>query len=62
MVSLFVSVWLFSNQVFYVGVVPQAYPQVGDIAPFVGFLLAGIIYAALFKLERLNKEEVLVVK
>ena len=61
--SLIVSIWLFSNQVLYVGIVPQAYPQVGDIAPLIGFILASVIYTVLFKLEGLGKkQEILIVK
>jgi hypothetical protein len=46
------SVWLFANQSLYTGVVPKAVPEVGDIAFFVGFLTAAVLYAALFTLQR----------
>jgi NCS1 nucleoside transporter family len=52
LVGIVVSVWLFANQSLFTGVVPKAVPQVGDIAFFVGFLIAGILYAVLFTLQR----------
>jgi NCS1 family nucleobase:cation symporter-1 len=51
-VGIVLSVWLFSNESFYVGVVPTHVPAVGDITFFVGFLVAGALYAALFAAER----------
>lgn len=47
-----VSIWLFSNQVFYAGVIVQAAPEIGDLTPLVGFVLAGLLYALLFALIR----------
>ena len=44
-----VSIWLFSNQTQYVGMVPTAFPEIGDITFEVGFVLAFVIYAVLFK-------------
>lgn len=41
-----ISIWLFSNQTFYAG--PLA-AHVGDITPFVGFVLAAVIYWVLFR-------------
>ena len=48
-VGTVVSVWLFSDQTKYVGVVPSAHPGAGDLTPVAGFLLAALIYAVLFK-------------
>jgi NCS1 nucleoside transporter family len=42
-----VSIWLFSNQVVYTGLVPSAVPEVGDLTFEVGFVLAVGLYAAL---------------
>ena len=44
-VGLVVSVWLFAN-IFglYVGPVPNAYPQIGDITFIVGFVLTAVLY------------------
>jgi NCS1 family nucleobase:cation symporter-1 len=41
-----ISIWLFSNQSFYAGPLAE---HVGDITPFVGFVLAAVIYWALFR-------------
>ena len=42
-----VSVGLFGNQALYVGPVPRAVPEIGDITLLVGFLLAFSLYAVL---------------
>ena len=47
LVGLIVSVLLFSNQEKFVGLIAKAFPQLGDITFFVGFLLAGAAYLAL---------------
>jgi NCS1 nucleoside transporter family len=52
LVAMVVSVWLFANQSLYVGLVPSTWPAFGDVAFFVGFLLAGALYAAFFPLQR----------
>ena len=49
LVGAVVSIWLFSNQTQYVGMVPTAVPEIGDITFEVGFVLAFAIYAVLFK-------------
>lgn len=41
------SIWLFSNQTFYTGLVAKAAP-IGDLTPLVGFVLAGLLYWVLF--------------
>jgi NCS1 family nucleobase:cation symporter-1 len=46
------SVWLFSNQERYVGLVPSRVPEVGDIAFEVGFVISAAVYAALRPLRR----------
>jgi NCS1 family nucleobase:cation symporter-1 len=43
-----ISIWLFSNQSFYTGVIAK-HTGVGDITPFVGFLLAAALYWVLFR-------------
>jgi NCS1 family nucleobase:cation symporter-1 len=47
-----VSIWLFANQTEYVGVVPAHHPAVGDLTFEVGFVLAAVLYALLFRLLR----------
>ncbi|GAA4581965.1 hypothetical protein GCM10023194_14990 [Planotetraspora phitsanulokensis] len=46
------SVWLFSNQEQYVGLVPSRVPEVGDIAFEVGFVISAAVYTALRPLRR----------
>ena len=43
------SIWLFSNQKFYTGLVPRHVPAIGDLTFEVGFVLAAVLYAALYK-------------
>ena len=50
--GIVVAVWLFSNESYYVGVVPSHVPEVGDITFFVGFLVAAGLYAVLFSVQR----------
>jgi len=42
------SIWLFSNQEKYVGVVPKHHPAFGDLTFEVGFVIAAIFYYLLF--------------
>jgi nucleobase:cation symporter-1, NCS1 family len=46
-IAAVVSVWLFSNQTFYTG--PIAKTGVGDLTPLVGFVVAFVLYFALFR-------------
>jgi NCS1 family nucleobase:cation symporter-1 len=39
-----VSIWLFSNQTRYVGLVPSHFPSTGDLTFEAGFVLAAVIY------------------
>jgi NCS1 nucleoside transporter family len=61
LVAMVVSIWLFSNQQQYVGVVPKANASFGDIAFEVGFLLAAGLYALFFRLQKTERDEVLVI-
>jgi nucleobase:cation symporter-1, NCS1 family len=47
LVGLLLSVWLFSDQEAYVGVVPGHLGSVGDITFAVGFAIASVTYGAL---------------
>ena len=47
LLGIVLSIWLFSNQTKYTGVVPSHVPQFGDIAFFVGFVIAAGVYALL---------------
>lgn len=46
------SIFLFANQAVYVGVVPKAVPEVGDLTPLVGFLVAAGLYFLFFKVAK----------
>ncbi len=46
LIAMVVSIWLFANQAKYVGVVPEHFPALGDIAFEVGFVLAAVLYWA----------------
>ncbi len=45
-IGLIVSVWLFSNNLLYTGVIPNANPGIGDLTFIVGFLLTAALYYA----------------
>jgi len=51
-VGMVLSIWLFSNQQRYVGPVPRHWPAFGDVTFEVGFLVAALLYAATFRLQR----------
>ena len=44
--------WLFANQTLYTGLIAKAGPGIGDIAFFVGFVIAAVLYAAIHTVER----------
>ena len=44
-----VSIGFFCNETFYLAPIPKAHPGVGDLTPLVGFVLAAVIYYALFQ-------------
>ncbi len=51
-IGLVVSVFLFSNNIVYTGVIPTANPGIGDITFLVGFVLAGALYYAFNMMSR----------
>jgi NCS1 family nucleobase:cation symporter-1 len=57
LVGMALSIWLFADQSLYTGVVPSKWPSFGDIAFFVGFLIAGGLYLALFQAQRGREPE-----
>ena len=61
-VALVISVWLFSNQVLYVGLIPAKFSAFGDSVFIFGFIIAAGLYAILYKFQKLPKDEVLVVE
>ena len=52
LVSLGLSVWLFSNQTQYEGIVPKHVDWIGDVTFAVGFLLAFVSYAIYMRTVR----------
>ena len=59
-VGMVISIWLFSNQTKYHGVVPKAHPKFGDLTFEVGFVISAVLYFVLFKLQGGQRDEVLV--
>jgi NCS1 family nucleobase:cation symporter-1 len=45
--GLGISVYFFSNNAIYVGVVPKSNPNVGDLTFLVGFVISAVVYYAL---------------
>jgi purine-cytosine permease-like protein len=62
LVAMVISVWLFANQTLYIGLVAKAAPGIGDIAFFVGFVVAAVLYVAIHSVEsrREPREAILV--
>ena len=50
--GMIVSIWLFSNQSEYKGLVPGHWPSVGDITFEVGFVVTAVLYAVLFRFQK----------
>jgi NCS1 nucleoside transporter family len=48
-VAMVVSIWLFSNQTKYVGLIPKHHPAFGDLTFEVGFVIAAALYFALYR-------------
>ncbi|HET7172658.1 MAG TPA: cytosine permease [Nocardioidaceae bacterium] len=46
-VGVAISIWLFSNQTKYVGLLPYSHPGLGDITFLAGFVIAAVLYAVL---------------
>jgi NCS1 nucleoside transporter family len=47
-IATVVSIWLFSNQTKYHGLVVKAHPAVGDLTFEIGFLIAAVLYVVVF--------------
>jgi len=61
LISVVVSIWLFSNQVRYVGVFPSMNSSWGDFTPEAGFVMAAVLYFIFFKLQKGKTDEILVI-
>ena len=60
-VAMALSIWLFSNQVFYVGLVPAVNGSFGDIAFEAGFVIAAVLYLLLYRISPQPSDEHLTV-
>jgi len=47
------SIWLFSNQTEYVGLVPTHVPSAGDLTFEAGFLITAVVYLSWHGIERM---------
>ena len=59
LLGMVLSIWLFSNQAQYVGLVPAANGNFGDIAFEVGFVISAVLYAIFFKMQKERSDETL---
>lgn len=60
-VAIVTSIWLFSNQALYVGVIPSSYDYFGDSVFIFGFIIAAVLYAVLYKFQKSPKDSELVI-
>jgi purine-cytosine permease-like protein len=49
LVGMVVSIWLFSNQTKYVGLIPKHHPAVGDVTFEAGFVISAALYYVLYR-------------
>ncbi len=55
-VGIVVSIWLFSNQSEYVGLVPEHHPSFGDLTFEAGFVISAVLYWLLVRLAATRAE------
>jgi hypothetical protein len=61
LIAMAISIWGFSNQTKYVGFFPKhVSASFGDLTFEVGFVIAALLYYAVFSLQSGPKDEVLV--
>jgi NCS1 family nucleobase:cation symporter-1 len=60
LVGMGISIWLFSNQTEYVGVVPFHFGDVGDLTFEVGFVITGAVYLTWHAIAGTGRENTLV--
>jgi NCS1 nucleoside transporter family len=56
LVGMGISIWLFSNQTEYLGVVPTHVPAVGDLTAEAGFLITAAIYLSWHAIAKTGRE------
>jgi NCS1 family nucleobase:cation symporter-1 len=55
-----ISIWLFSNQTEYIGLVPSHFGDVGDLTFEVGFLITAAVYLTWHTVAGTGRENTLV--
>ena len=58
-IGMGISIWLFSNQTEYVGVVPTHVGDVGDLTFEVGFVITAVVYLTWHAIARTGRENTL---
>lgn len=56
-IGMGISIWLFSNQTEYVGLIAKAHPGIGDLTFEVGFVLSALFYAIFFSINKAKRVE-----
>ena len=59
LVGMGISIWLFSNQTEYVGVVPKHVGGVGDLTFEVGFVITAAVYLGWHAIAKTGRENTL---
>ncbi len=59
LVGMGISIWLFSNQTEYVGVVPTHIGSAGDLTFEAGFVITAVVYLAWHAIAKTGREETL---
>jgi nucleobase:cation symporter-1, NCS1 family len=61
LIGMGISIWLFSDQTEYVGLIAKAHPRIGDLTFEVGFLLSAALYALFFSISHDKRSEALAI-
>jgi purine-cytosine permease-like protein len=61
LIGMGISIWLFSNQTEYVGLIAKHNPSIGDLTFEVGFVLSAALYAIFFSISHDKRSEALVI-
>jgi len=61
LIGMGISIWLFSNQTEYVGLIAKHHPGIGDLTFEVGFVLSAVLYAIFFSITNERREQPLVI-
>jgi len=59
LIGMGISIWLFSNQTEYVGVVPKHFGSAGDLTFEVGFVITAVIYLGWHAIAKTGREQTL---